>query len=111
MKTPRDLFLSQHRGAEDQLDALRRQAILGTVQPSQSLWLKMCLAELFLPNWKAWLSLTAAWLAIALLHFSSGPSPAAEQPTFASTQIAWKADADVLAALNLISAPEARLPQ
>lgn len=85
-RTPRDLLLSRHAGAEPQLNRLRRAA-LPAESPRAGASL---LRELFFPHRTAWRALAAVWLGLAVFHFTLGRPrpPARPEISFADLE-AW----------------------
>jgi hypothetical protein len=72
---PRDWLLARHAGQEAQLDALRRAAL-----PAPALSWPEALREIFRPHRRLWQALGAAWLLMAVFHFTSSPGPRRVNP-------------------------------
>jgi len=85
MKTPREILLARHRGAEPALDAVRKDAVKAIADnrgvaarvktnPASSLW--MVCRELFVPARGIWAGLAVCWALIFVLHFAGRETPA-----------------------------------
>ena len=78
MKTPREILLARHQGAQPQLDDIRR-AVVADLKPNPprepgvpfllKLW-----RELIWPCRRTWAGLAAAWLAILVFNHSQSES-------------------------------------
>jgi hypothetical protein len=73
MKTPRDILLRHHRGAQSTLDAIRRAALAEEVAPAQK---RISLRDIFQSlRWHI-AGMSAIWLFVLILHADTGqPSP------------------------------------
>jgi hypothetical protein len=101
MKTPRELLLTRHHRALRKVEAARRRALLETLCPSEGLWWRMALAELFAPQKQLWVTLAAVWVLILGFHLvspaRSGSPPATPMAAAPSAAI----DPSLFAALGL----------
>ena len=91
-KTPREMLLARHQGAEPKLDQVRREALARLERneeaPVRSLilpvsWLAWLWQELFLPARFVWGGLAATWVVILALNWGGGET--ATQTTDAKT--------------------------
>lgn len=78
MKTPREILLARHQGAEPQLDGIRR-AVVADLKPSPPCepgipFLLKLWRELIWPCRRTWAGLAAAWLAILVFNHSQSES-------------------------------------
>jgi hypothetical protein len=69
MKTPKEILLQRHQGAESKLDAIRRNALASIEQPSATPWWR---EFVFSMRWHL-AGLGAVWAVVVFLHmdFSS----------------------------------------
>ncbi len=85
MKTPREILLARHRGAEPSLDAVRKDALKAITNrhsetpavkqsPGSALW--MICRELFVPARRIWSGLAVCWALIFVLRFAAHETPA-----------------------------------
>jgi hypothetical protein len=90
-QTPREWLLAKHREAAPRLGELRR-ACVGSLPREVTTWGELARA-LFGPNRRIWRALAAAWLAIAIFHFTAGRNarPALELPPSPEFAAAWLA--------------------
>lgn len=78
MKTPREILLARHQGAETKLDDIRR-AVVADLRPSpprepEIPFLLKLWRELIWPCRRTWAGLAAAWLAILVFNHSQSES-------------------------------------
>ena len=89
MKTPREILLARHRGAESKLDDIRNKALAelargsaasfgasapgrtGSTKPQP--WLARLWQELVWPHRRAWVGMATVWFLLALLNLGDAP--------------------------------------
>ncbi len=72
MKSPRDILLRHHRGAQTKLDAIRRAALAQEVAPAQK---PISLREIFHSLRWHLAGMSAIWLAVLILRADTGRAP------------------------------------
>jgi hypothetical protein len=72
VKTPRDILLHRHHGAQPKLDAIRKTVIAKETQPAGT---HMSLREILRSLRWHLAGLSAAWLLVLILHADGGRAP------------------------------------
>jgi hypothetical protein len=105
MKTPRDLLLAQHRAAEPQLDALRREVVQQFreeqhVTVRRMNFLSLLWRELILPSRRLWAAVATAWVVILLVNLSlRDPVPGGSVKVYAPAMMSFQEQQTLLNAL------------
>jgi hypothetical protein len=71
MKTPREILLAQHQAVAAKLDAIRREVVETTGQPSLLNWPILLWRELVWPCRQVWSGLAVVWVVILAVNFSA----------------------------------------